>query len=62
MNHYKRTEYEALYLSTCKELKKKPIKKVTEFGSYFLLLSINFNLIKLGCVPFSVDELELDLV
>ena len=62
MNHYFRNKYEAFYVQTCKELGVNAIKKVTEFSDYFLLSLLNSNSIKLGCVPFSTDELELDLV
>ena len=57
--HY-RKNYELLYNRLCSELEEKPIL-VNKISDYSLLLQINNLLLRLGCIGFNEEELELEL-
>ena len=60
-NHHKRTNYINQYIMLCKETGDKPISYTKTMSNKHLLLLINNQLIKLNCIPFTEEELEIEL-
>ncbi len=59
-----REQYEWLLTKLCKELGEKPYYKsfMADMSDYALLNITNKQLIKLNCIPFTLDELEMELI
>lgn len=60
-NHHKREDYEAQYIRLHEEVhQSKPFNLIT-LSDYQLLKNMNVLLIKKDCIPFTDEELEMEL-
>lgn len=60
-NNHKRNNYEIVYNHLLKEAKIKD-SDINSLSDFQLLSKINRILILMDCIPFTIDELEIELI
>jgi len=61
INHHKRAEYEAQYIRLHEEVNQSKPSNLKALSDYQLLNNMNVLLIKKDCIPFTNEELEMEL-